>query len=146
MKQRFEVYTGAEIPTIGGYLYVKSTNGFAAECDEMEVGEDGNETYTGERRLTASDIARELYAAEGRNYEVVFLEEYNGEEATITRYTKCWLCLWDKSFELRTMDNATVISSTYEAAGIDTTVEGDYEQYDDYFTDVMGFVPEYEIG
>lgn len=143
---KYEIYTGAEINTLGGYLKVTGQNGHAADCDEYEFDENGNETFVGERRLTASDIAQTLRQFDGGIYTVVFLSEYSGEEVTINEHTKCWLCLWDKSFELRTMDNETVISSTYEAAGIDTTAEGDYEQYDDYFTDVMGFVPEYEIG
>ena len=146
MKQVFEIYTGCEIPTLGGYLYVTATNGFAAQCDEVEIDEEGHDIFVCERRLTASDIARVLFEAEGKHYSVVFLEEYNGKEATINRNTKCWLCLWDNNFELRTMDNATVIAATYEEAGIDTTAEGDYSQYDDYFEDVMGFIPEYEIG
>ena len=40
MKQ-FEVYRGCEIPTLGDYLKVVSTNGNIAYCDEYQINENG---------------------------------------------------------------------------------------------------------
>ena len=82
MKQRFEVKTGVEIPTLGGYLYVEKTayNPDTAYCKEVEVDEMGDETFVGDRILTANDIQRILREAEGRIYNVVFVDDGPTEE------------------------------------------------------------------
>lgn len=144
--KNFEIYTGAEIPTLGGYYRVISKNACSAYCEEIEVDEDGNEACVGESVLTASDIAQTLRQYDGGIYKVVFLDEYSGEEVTINEHTDCWLDLGYPRFALRTLDGDTVFSATYEQAGIDTEAEGDWEQYEDYMMDIMGFIPNYEVG
>ena len=39
-----------------------------------------------------------------------------------------------------------ILTATYEEAEIDTSKEGDWEQYDKYIEKVLGYLPEYEIG
>ena len=146
MKQVFEVYRGCEIPVLGGYLEVISTNGNVAYCDEYQINENGTEFFVDERYLTGSDIARILREYDGRICSIVFLDEYYGEEVSINEKTRCWLDLEPLKFYLKTLDGDVVLSATYEEAGINTEAEGDYSQYSDYFEDAMGFIPEYRIG
>ncbi len=75
-----KIYKGFEMRTFDGGLKVTGCNvAGLVYLDEYTADDDGNLTYTGERRLTLNEVAGIMGEMDGRNHKVKFVWRYQVE-------------------------------------------------------------------